>query len=143
MFCVFERKLDQRALGLLDGVADRHTQLVAVGRDRGDGRAAKAGRELRRLQRSLAGQNHAALEDIAELANVTRPGVRAEPVQHLGRDICHLGGVFAIQVLEQRLGKDGQIVLALPQGGQGNGKDVEAVEQVFPELAFADCIIER
>ena len=84
----------------------------------------------------------AALEDIAELANVARPGVRAEPVQHLGRDICHLGGVFAIQVLEQRLGKDGQIVLALPQGGQGNGKDVEAVEQVFPELAFADCIIE-
>ena len=51
---VLERQLDQRALGLFDGVADGNAQLAAGrARRRGTGSAAEAGRQMRRIDASL------------------------------------------------------------------------------------------
>ena len=42
--------------------------------------------------------------------------------------------------LEEEFHEQGDVSPALPQGGQGDGDDVEAVEEVLAEFLFTDLI---
>ncbi len=50
---------------------------------------------------------------------------------------------FRFRFVEQRRGQHRQIVLAIAQRRQRNGKHVQPVKQVLAELAFPDGVIER
>jgi len=52
-------------------------------------------------------------------------------------NVHHPGIVLAIHRFDQRFGEHGKIALALAQSGQRDLKHVQAVIQIFPELAFA------
>ena len=79
---------------------------------------------------------HAAHE-ILELADVAGPAVLAEALE--GGLVQALAGKAAVAgLVEEVAGEDGDVLEALAQRREADGDDVEAVEQVFPELPGAD-----
>ena len=90
------------------------------------------------VDRLACGQNHHALDEVFELADVARPGVSEEQYLRLGREPAdHL--VERAVRLGQEMPRQRQDVLgALAQGRDRDRDDVEPIEQVFTELAFFD-----
>src|SRR4029078_7682236 len=70
---VLQGQLDQSALGLLDGLAHADVQFSVGENTAGRRRCArKTGRQVGHLDGSFPGQNHRALQDVAQLAHVAR-----------------------------------------------------------------------
>src|SRR5262245_54911265 len=90
---------------------------------------AQGGQLLCRYHGALT-ENHGALDDVLQLADVAWPGVTLEqPHGFLGHAQHLLAQLLAIAP-EGVYGQRDDIFLALPQWWQGDGVDVEAVEQV-------------
>src|ERR1700686_594855 len=86
------------------------------------------------LQRVIAAENHSALDDVLQLADVSGPRVRFAELQRALADpahpLPHLLGKSLDEVLEQ----NGYVFSAFPQRRQVDWKDVQSVEEVRPEF---------
>src|SRR5579864_9015674 len=142
---VVQGQLDQRALGLLDGLANPDAQLSLFGGKAAGSRhrTGKARRQMRHLDASFPGQNHGALQHVTQLAYVSRPVAGLEARQNVSGKLGYLGRVLAVELFEQRLRQYGQIVLALAQRRQRDGENVQPVVQIFAEFTFSDGAVQR
>src|SRR5439155_143304 len=97
-------------------------------------RASQRFRQEGREQDGAAGLEQGLFQDALQLPNVTRPRVAAQPLQPLGGDIADLPPEFAVEAAQVVLHQHQQVIVPLPQWGQVNGEDAQAVIQVRPEL---------
>ena len=78
------------------------------------------------------GHDHGPLDDVLQLAHVARPVVADEAIHGVGG---HPPLAQGLGVLGQEvLGEQRDVTAAIPEGGQRERDDIQAVEQVFPEL---------
>src|SRR5919108_3445511 len=78
------------------------------------------------------------LEDTLKFAHIARPAILPEDVQGFRSDLMHLFPQRWTKSLQEVLHQQGQIVTALPQRRQEDGKDVEAVVQIAAKPASGD-----
>ncbi len=82
-------------------------------------------------------QSGEAADQVFEFAHVAGPAIGGEHGHGAGID--GFGGqALGLRLVQKMLREDGDVVGAFTQGRQADGDDVEAVEQVFAELAAAD-----
>ena len=79
-----------------------------------------------------------ALEHVAQLANVARPGVAAEDVEHFGADAADVVAVLGVDVAKDVFDEQRNVVFVIAQRRQVNVEDVEAEEEILAQLAGAD-----
>ena len=82
-----------------------------------------------------------AAHEVFEFADVAGPAMLAEAVERGAVQGFGSHAGFA-GFFEEVAGEDGDVFEALAQGGEADGDDVEAVEEVFAELAGADGLAE-
>src|ERR1700678_4405874 len=85
-----------------------------------------------------AGENHAALDDVFELAHVAGPLVVYQCAHGVGGELAGFEIVLFGEVFEEAVDEQRNVFAAAAQGGQVDGDDVEAVEEVVAKLAVAD-----
>ena len=90
----------------------------------------------------LAGQDHRALEHIAQFADVPRPAVRDERVARVVVEPRGRTAHGLAQLLQELLGKQRHIVEAVPQRRQQNVEHLQAVVQVLSEIASLDRLLQ-
>src|SRR6185369_16670956 len=79
------------------------------------------------------GHDHGALDAVLELANVTRPAVRLNGANGIGRKAAR-GTAEALRgALEQELSKQQTVALPLAQRRNANGDFADAVIKIFAE----------
>lgn len=78
----------------------------------------------------------------AQLADVARPAVGQEAVQHLRIEIF-LQSAFFDDLLQKMHGEDRNVVRPFPQGRDFHGQHPEAVEEVFAELPGSSHVGQR
>ena len=83
-----------------------------------------------------------ALEDVAQLAHVARPGVALERRQGVGMDRRHPLAEPGRQLAEKRLGQDRDVLPPLPQRRDAEGHDGDAVEEIGAKAAGGDLRFE-
>ena len=71
-------------------------------------------------------QDHGALEDVAQFADIAGPGVRTEQIADLCVYSANVAAVLGIQICENVLHQQRQIFFAFPQTGQMNVEDVQS-----------------
>ena len=91
-------------------------------------------RQEGREQDGAAGLEQGLFQDALQLPNVARPRVAAQPLQPLGGDLADLPPEFAVEAAQVVLHQHQQVIVPLPQWGQVDGEDAQAVIQVRPEL---------
>ena len=84
------------------------------------------------------GEHDAALDGVFQFADVAGPLVIDQGAQGVGGELARGEAVLVGVELEEVLGQQGNVFAAGAQRGQVHGDDVEAVEEVFAEAAFAD-----
>ena len=85
-----------------------------------------------------AGREHdAALDGVFQLAHVARPLVIDQGAEGVGGELARGQVVLSGVEVEEVVGEQGDVFAAGAQGGQVDGDDVEAVEEVFAEAAVA------
>src|SRR2546427_4794692 len=135
-----ERLQDELALDGVHGRAERETQRREFGGGRGVG-AAEVRRKMTAADEVPVTDNHGAFEHIAQLADVSRPGIIVEKLADFGIHTANLAAVFGIEVAQNMLDEQGEILLAIAQRGQVNMKDVQAEIQILPELAVRNGLL--
>src|SRR5438270_2579935 len=87
-------------------------------------------------------QNHGAFDNILQLAHIARPGISNQGSKSFG---CHaaratfiLFRILAQEMLYQR----GNVFFTLTKWRQVNADDIQTIEQVFAELAFANQLLQ-
>src|SRR5882757_11000752 len=90
------------------------------------------------LDGALSGQNYGTLQNIAEFANVARPVVAIERLQHLWRHFGDTALVLAVQIHQQSFGNRADIALTLAKRRQVDVEYVQAVEEILTQMASAD-----
>src|SRR5208283_4866390 len=124
-----------------------HIEIDASFRDK-DGFLAGGAMLQHMLRKMLEGDllgtdhDHQALNDIFEFANVSRPTIVLEDLQHIGLEglqglFCR-GAIDAQKMVEQ----DSQVAFTFAQRRYEDGDYVDAEVEVFPEAAFVDTIFE-
>src|SRR5438132_5018673 len=88
------------------------------------------------------GQQDRALEDVLQLADVSRPCVHPQALQRLVRERSGRPGEFALGVIEEGVDELGEIVEALTQRRQSELDSMQAIEQVRPESTPLDELTE-
>ena len=83
-------------------------------------------------------QDYRALDHVAQLANVSRPGVALEVLLGVGSQAAHLTIVLSVELLDERARQQRDVVLAVTQGRQVDREDVEPIEEVLAKLVRAD-----
>ena len=113
-FVIGSRKClqDEFALHGIDGGAKREAQ----GREFGGGcgvSAAEVGGKMAPANEVAVTHNHGTLENVAQLANVSRPGITVKKLADFCVNTANLTGVFDIEVAQEVLDQHGQIFLAI------------------------------
>ncbi len=88
------------------------------------------------------GEDHHALDDAAEFADVAGPGVGLEKGEGVGRDGTDGALVKVGKFFEEVGGKKGDVAVAVFEGGEGDVDDVDAEVEVFAEFALANPVFE-
>ena len=83
-------------------------------------------------------EDEGALEEVLQLADVAGPVMRLELSLGRGIDMGWAAVHPASVLVEEMAGQGGEVAAALPQGGQGDGEDVETVIEIGPELTGGD-----
>src|SRR5947209_4568045 len=91
-------------------------------------------RQEGREQDGAAGLEQGLFQDALQLPNVARPRVAAQPLQSLGGDLADLPPEFAVEAAQVVLHQHQQVIVPLPQWGQVDGEDAQAVIQVRAKL---------
>src|SRR5207253_879738 len=117
--------------------------LVAVGITVGELRISIHGlddlaRQVGNSDKRAVGDNHGALNDILELANVAGPGVRFEDAERIVVNLEH-GFSRAVPMQFQKVQSQFSDVLAsLAEWGDQNGNDIDSIIEVLAETPFFD-----
>ncbi len=104
--------------------------------------AVRVQEEVGWLDGPAAGQQHGALHEVLELAHVAGPVVALEPLLGFRGEGQQVHAVALAEVGHEVPGQEDHVVAALAQGGQPQGDDVQAVEEVLPELAGLDRLLD-
>src|SRR5713101_1620443 len=104
--------------------------------------AEKLGREMVRLDALLRRHDDEALDEVAQLANVTGPGI-AEKDFHRGlADFLAAASVSGAEFSEEVARERGNVFAAVAERGNEKGNDVQAVEKVLTKRAAGDFLLE-
>src|SRR5262249_49197586 len=127
-----ERSLDGVLLVTREGARRR-------GDDRRRGRAPSARKPPFVDRKGVRiGDDYRALDDVLQLADVSRPVVRLEQFRHLFVDAADpLSGAFGVP-MDEILDEQGNVRPPPAQGGHCQGKDVEPIEEVRSERPVGD-----
>ena len=90
----------------------------------------------------LGVEDEDALDDVAELADVAGPVVGLELVDGGVGDFDAGAAVLLTELGEELAGEERDVLFAVAQGRDVEGDDVEAVEEVFAEVAAGDLLFE-
>ena len=93
------------------------------------------------LDGSFAGEDYGALEHIAQLANIARPLMAREDINHRRGYVGDAAFVTAVEIGEQGFGDRLNVFLALPQRRQMDVKDIQPVEEIFAQVSAAHRFI--
>src|SRR5690348_4811063 len=96
---------------------------------------ARAGDEV------LVAHNGGALKSVAQFADVSRPGVAHENVEHFRADAADVLAVLGINVAQDMLDEKGDVFFVFAERGQVNVKNVQAEVKVLAQLAVADGLL--
>src|SRR6185295_6093366 len=96
------------------------------------------GEEKLRADLGARAEHGRALERVAQLADVARPGMGEERFERRGSQLEARPAVLSPEASEQLLGEAGQVLPALPERGQLEGEDVQAVEEVLAKAPGGD-----
>ncbi len=90
----------------------------------------------------LGVEDEDALDEVAQLADVAGPVVLAEGGEGVFGHLDVGAAVLRAELLEEFLDEERDVFLAVAQGRDEEGDDVEAVEEVFAEVAAGDLFFE-
>ena len=86
------------------------------------------------------GEDDGPFDNIAQLADVAGPGVMYQCFHHFRWDgvdvLAHPGGKFLDEIADQ----GGNVLPAFAEGGEGDGEDVDAIEEVGSEMFSATMV---
>src|SRR4029077_14147361 len=138
-----EGLFDQFALEASDRVRVRKLTIQDV-RNRRPLQAATPDLRRQEIQadRTPATQDNRALQGIFQLAHVPRPWVRDQGLQHLRVEVWSGSPVLQGEGAQEVIGEEGDVIAPTPEGGEVHYNDVEAIEQVLPELSPFDEFLE-
>ncbi|MNT29785.1 hypothetical protein D3C72_1655450 [compost metagenome] len=85
-------------------------------------------------------QGHGPVEAVAQLAHVAGPAVGGQVLGHVAGKARAWALQLAREAGDELLGQGHDVRLALAQGGQRQTQHIEAVVEIFPELAFVHQI---
>ena len=80
------------------------------------------------------GEDHGALHAVFQLAHVAGPGVAADRLHRVARDLRRAGGLAQAVLVDEILDEQRHVVGAVAQRRQIHAHDVEAVEKVLAEF---------
>ena len=100
------------------------------------------GRCLRSMRRTRGIENHDALDDVLEFAHVAGPVVLARACEGFFADLHARAAVLAAKLGEEFAGEERNILLALAERRHKKRDNIEAVEEVFAEVALGDLFFE-
>ena len=100
------------------------------------------GRQVLCLDTVVGGGEDGALHAVFELADVSRPAVVHEQVDRAGRKLSDRLVVLHVQVLDEILGEQDDVALALGERRHHDGKDVQTVVQVLAEKLLLHQLLE-
>ena len=90
----------------------------------------------------LGVEDHDALDQVAQLADVAGPVVLLEGGEGVFVHFYAGTAVLLAELEEELLDQQGDVFLAVAQRRDEEGDDVEAVEEVFAEVAAGDLFLE-
>jgi len=96
---------------------------------------AQAVGEIVQTDDAITVEHERPLDDILQLANVSRPGVAAENVKHFGADAANVFAVLGVHVTKDVFDEERNVVFMIAQRRQVNVEDVEAEEKILPQLS--------
>ena len=96
-------------------------------------------RQMQRLDARMRADDHEPLDQIAQLAHVSRPGVTRQHGQRRIAEFLGSAAVGGAEFGEEMARQAGNVLDAFAQGGHREGNHVEAIEKVLPEQAAAMC----
>src|SRR5690242_13686474 len=91
---------------------------------------------------ALGGEDHGALHDVFEFADVARPGIVLQERGGGGSRAGERFLKFAVEVLQQFKGKGDDVFIALAERRDVERYDIEAVVEVFAEAALRDRLLQ-
>src|SRR5712692_6974459 len=108
------------------------------------GRAAAGDRVGKQVGADLRsrGEHHRPLDHVFQLTHVSGPGVGQQRPQRFRSEMPPRAFIFFRVLLEEELHQHRNIFLALAQGREIYGDDIQAIEKVFAELAIAHKLLE-
>ena len=95
-----------------------------------------------RPTRPLPRHHDRALDRVAQLAHVARPGIGVEGLPRLGVEALELLAVLLGELAQEGHGEQGDVVAPLAQGRHVDVDDVEPVVEVLAEGSLADLLLE-
>lgn len=90
------------------------------------------------MQLVAAFRDHRAVDDVDQLADVARIVVILEQTHHRLGNAADRLVVLLAEFLQKMETEERDVIPALPQGGQVDRIHVQAIKQVFAEIAFFD-----
>src|SRR6266849_1025781 len=100
------------------------------------------GWQMVRLDARLRANNDQALDEVAQLANVSRPGM---PQQDFHGSIAELACSLAVrgtELVQEMPGQDGDVLFAVAQRRHEEGNYVQPIEEILAEGAARDLLFE-
>src|SRR5215469_7480768 len=88
-----------------------------------------------RLDTDLWAHDDEALDEIAEFADITGPGIAEKDFKRAIREFAGALAVSRAEFVEEMAREDGNVLLAIPQGWHEEGNHVEPVEKILAEAA--------
>src|SRR5438874_7152970 len=130
---VLERQQDQPALRFIHGRAgregDRRQRFLPLRHQQG--------RQVRRRDEIGVRENRRTLHDVAQLADVAGPRILLEDLHRILIDGAHRLAVDGVELVEEPLDQERHVLTALAQRRKLDGKDVQAIIEIFAQLAVA------
>ena len=100
-----------------------------------------AARDVARERLLAILQQHDAPDDVLELAHITAPRMLQKSGCHLRRE-CPVSSVLLIESREEPRRQDEDLLFAISQRGNADLHHVQAVVEVFPEVASHEPLLE-
>ena len=96
-----------------------------------------------RVDAAFVSEQDGAFDEVAELANVARPGVTLELLHRLVADLeLRRAGEALANLVDEVVDEQGDVFRAVAEGRQARLDDREAVVEVFADVAGVDCTLE-
>ena len=102
----------------------------------------KAGSQPLQLKRVPGADDQRMLDHVAQFADVARPGICLQGMHVAAGDPAHLLAHPFAEFADKLPHQLGNVLLALPERGYDDGKDVEAIIEVATEAAVLDLFLQ-